>query len=320
MNGKCPKCKDGKLFVIDRGSYKEHACDKCDYQYIEEKQPRKTSKQKNTNEFREDKPSQVNFLNLFKNYFRLLNKASGILVVVLLFLMLILFSMVGEQVNDANVKINSVENSIRSKMVDTRNEIDNNISGIRGDINDINTNLLLIETNIDDLTTLCNTITDVDNKVIDIEETLLSMQDDIDTIWNDVYGGLDQTNTNLTFTYYANQTGDNRYCHVDFKTSKDDVDIEEIKLGLRYTNVNISLLNWTGSSKPQEYQWLNENITDNYYLHWFGINNNVMAKFNLTWDVSNYNTSNLPKTGLDKSLMINSILFDFPEIWEIEVA
>jgi len=322
MNGeKCPKCKEGKIFSIDRGSYIEKACDKCDYQYIQEKTSRRKQQSKPRPEQRQQ-PSG-NFITLFQNYFRLLNKFSGILVIVLLILLLVVFTISDGQIKQTDMRVNIVDEKFQSKVDNIKGmigTIEGNITGVKSNLNTINSKLSTAQGEIDSLEILCGTIANVEYNVGCISDNITTIKEKINSLWFKVFGDSEQTNTNVTFIYFANQTGDQRYCHVNFSVEKNETDIEEIKFLMQYDNVNISLLNQTGNYLIQENQWINGNYTDNYFLNWFGNNNKFTASYNITWNISDYNTSKILTANLKYSLMINSVLVKFPEIWEEEVA
>jgi len=324
INNICPKCKVGKLYTLDRGNCIEIYCQECDYQYIQQKESK--PKARTARKPRTKKELTGSSMNVFKTYFKRLNSVSGILVVVLFFLMLALFAMADGQVRNAHLRIDYVESNIQNTIDKSITQMEENISIVESDITSIYDRLSETEIDITELFTLHDTVEEVGNQIVDMRATIVNINTNISSIrnatallWFKVFGGTDQTNTNLTVVYFANQTGDTRYCHLNFDISKKDIKIEEIKFGIQYDKVDVSLLNWTGNIKPQEYQWLNVNHTDNYFLHWFGLNNNAMARYNITWDISDYNTSKISMANLKHTLMVNSVVLGIPEIWEEEV-
>jgi len=314
----CPQCGEGKIFTINRGSYYEHSCDKCDYQYVENKNPKKP---KPVRKKQENQPQRTPMLiNL--NFLKVINKFSGILIIMFVILLLVMFTITSGEISDANTRINFLRDDVSQDIscVNTNTEqVRENITGLKSSLNTVTTRISNAEDDIEDLHLLNQDIADLENSLKNINKNISNMQENISNLWFSI-GGIGDYTINLTFVYYANQTTDTRYCHFNFTVESIDIDFKEVKFGFRYDKINISLLNWTGNIKPQQYQWTNGNFTDNYYLHWFGFNNKFYAKFNMSWNVGDYNTSKLPTTNLQSTLMINSVLVDVPSIWEEEVA
>jgi len=263
---------------------------------------------------------ETNYLSYFKD----LNKYSGITAVFSIVLILITALMFGGQFGDIEQKMINADNELGTDIVDLNETISATIGIIQTDvstaktnINSILTRLSTAETDITNLETITADISTIKQNLTDIDKDISDLWIKVNSVTSaDIISLID---TNITITYYANQTADVRYCHLDFVIEEDGLDMGEIKYAVNYPFTNISLLNWTSTVKLQTYNWTDIIYDDNYYLYWFGNDNLVGATFNLTWDISDYNTSNLSKTGVKDVLMINSVLIDSPEIWEVYV-
>ena len=281
----CDRCKK-KTMSVTKGTFGvEGTCSSCGYSFSD------------------------------RDYLQILNNYGGVIAVFVLLLLIISSMMTGGQFDAVDNKINSVNSNFIGVNTDIIS-INNNITTLKNDIGLMEVDIIdaiirinAVETDIVALETLTS---DIEN----IQLQLDSFNQSINELWVEVNGISGENivgviNRNLTITYFANQTGDIRYCHFDFAVSENGLTPEEVKYTFRYPNVNITLLDWTGDF------WANDSYKNSYMLHWFGENDYVGAKFNLTWNISDYNTSNLGKAGFIDTLMVNSILVDSPEILEV---
>jgi len=323
MNNKkiCPRCGEAKIFTIDRGNYYEHNCEACDYQFTEDKKPKRKEKpgKERPNKQLKNRPG-IN-LGDFKFIFTSLNKFSGILVFILLIILLVLFTVLDSQIQKNNLNTNIVNDRLEEhidNICSTTNLISSNVTSISNEMDAISARLSVTEGEITSLETLFTNFENVQLEIEDINKKLENINENISDLWVTVTN-IDKENGNITFTYYPNQTGDIRYCHIDFLLEETEAVFKEVKFGIQYQKANISLMNWTSFIKPQQHQWLNGTFNDSYYLHWFEKNKKFSAKFNVTWDVSDYNTSKISTDNLNYILKANSVFINVPEIWEEEV-
>ena len=306
---KCPKCRKETLIIKDINNHREYNCLSCAYRYIEEKTKDKQQKRQLPQKQKKNN-NPLNFIQTFS----FLNKVSGFLIIILLVVFMILFAVAYSDIGSTNTRIDFVdyESSLRDNNI--KNQFTENISELNDNINNIDSKFLNLENKLNNLNYVPETLIDIEDNITTLKNNISQVQENISKIW--MYNaGLGNPNRNLTITYFANQT----YCHVKFLTEKNIENINEVKFSLQYQNVNISLLNWSGKIKPQEYQYTNGNHTDNYYLHWFEQNNNYMATFNISWDISDYNTSKIPKSNMTYNLMLNGFVYSIPTIWEEEI-
>jgi len=255
------------------------------------------------------------------NYFKMLNKYSGIMAVFALVFILVFAVLNGGQFDTLDAKINNLGYGMKQDIIDNHNilvglieNVSHDMVKINLDIDNLQTRLLSAETNI-------NTLSSLSGDISSIRINLTKMDDNISKLYakfNSISGQdiLSLVNENLTIKYYPNQTGDTRYCHLNFSIEDDGLDIQEIKYMVSYPKTNISLLNWSSSIKPQEYNWSDGNYSDNYYISWYGHEDKVYANFNITWHISDYNTNNLSKSGIKDVVIVNSVVTDIVNIWE----
>ena len=288
---RCRQCKNKTLYVEDRGNEVVGECKTCGYSF---------TKPKN------QKPLAAVFLNS-------LNKFSGIIGIVALIGLILLFGAMGEQntiiQNDVNALgeqqdnnydfLNGTLNALKEKTNNLKNDVDNALAKVlvlEGDASTLYGNLGIIK---DNLTSIDENITDIWNAIYTTP----------------AYSIVSHIDCNLTKTYF-NHTTDTRYCHFNL-TVDSNINVNEVKFSTKYAKTNISLLNNTGH--VQEYQYTNGNHTDNYMISWFGLEDHFKASFNLSWHISDYNTSNLSNTGFDNLLVINGEKIPLPDVWEVKI-
>jgi Zn ribbon nucleic-acid-binding protein/uncharacterized protein YoxC len=314
---KCPKCKKGTLVIKEEGNNVDYRCLSCGYHYLEERKAVEEpvdQQIKSTNPRQRKKMYMGNILTIFN----IINKFGGVLIVVLLILLACLFSVVSLEIQTANSKIASLTTDFSNSNIKLENSIKDNMTNVNNNFNNINTKLSTLETELDALEYVPGSLTTIQNNINILNQNITHIEENISDLWF-ASTGMGNPKRNLTITYFANQTGSKRYCHVNFLVEKGTQDLNEIKFSLRYQKVNITLLNWTGYTKPQLYQWINGNHTDNYYLYWFEKNTAYSAKYNITWSISDYNTSKISKTNFKYNLMLNGSPFTIDTIWEKEI-
>jgi len=297
---KCRQCGNNTLKVEEKGNMVQGRCDTCGY---------------NFNKPKRQKTNPLAMFNMF-------NKYSGLISVIVIIILLVAWSSLSGGIGEANNRINYreyVDSSLQSEIGlvnNTVNNIHTTVGILNDDIVSLVTRMNSAEGDISNLHALQQTM-------LDFQINLTSIDENLTKIWNEIYilqGAVaDSFDVNLTATFYLNQTTDIRYCHFNVTVEKDTIDIKEVKLSTHYQKSNITLMNNSGFTQPQQYQWLNDTFNDNYYIHWFEANDLFYANFNITWDVSDYNTSKLDMTQIDNLLMINSLVYDLPEIWEEEI-
>jgi len=284
----CQRCKQKTMAVIHGEYGNEGRCSNCGYHFRE------------------------------FDYFKLLNKYSGLAVIFAMILIIITSAMFSGQFGDVDRRIMDVNYRVDTVVSNTSTEIATVQSGLNtltSTVSGLTTRINTAETSISSLTGLYTDLNVIRTNISKINEN-------ISKLWTKVNSLTDEDlitliKRNLTITYYPNQTSDTRYCHFDFYVGENGLDIGEVKYTFYYPLTNISLIDWDGITKPQEYNWTNELCDDNYYLYWFGDNTDISATFNITWNIVDYDMNNLTKTGIKDMLQVNGVIVDTPEIWEV---
>jgi len=301
---KCPKCQNNSVHETDYGGYKEYRCQSCGYNYQIPQQKKK---------------------NPMMDFFKLLEKSAWLLSVIAIVLAVAMLPIIGGQVDSANSRINTVSynfNNLDDK-VDNNNDslasIKTDITGMKFNIDSMDVLINAIETNIGNLIGLDSVVSKLKTNVTNLEDNLSEFENDINQLFTLVGTNPLDSDVNLTFTFYKNQTNVTNYCHLDFTVENTDTDIGDVKFGFQYDKTNVSLMNWTGNIKPQEYQWVNGIYNDNYLLHWFERGNTFSARYNITWSYNDYNSTQLDTDDIKENLMVNGFLIDDIDVWVEEL-
>lgn len=295
---KCRKCNQKTLFVEDMGNYVEGKCTNCGYSFTKQKKQR--------------------FGTYVSNLLGTVNKFSFIISVILIIVMIVSLITVSEQIRLTSMKIDDLDNYTENKLTiinENISSIETNIGSVKANIEAIFTRLSNAESSISNLNLLYGDVTNIKGNLTNIENNISSLWTNVNSLSSVNMKNL--VDINVTCTSYANQTG---YCHYDISVKHKSINIQEVRFGIYCEKTNITLMNWTGYAKPQEYQWVNGTYHDNYNLYWFGLNDNCTARFNVSWSLSDYNSTNLTLANMTDTLMVNSVLVDTPEVWKIENA
>lgn len=309
----CPKCGNKTLDVVENKNGIKGACRSCNYCFEEDKKPEPVRKTQ-----QERRPDFIS------HCLKAFNRYSGVISVIAVVLAVTALSFIGPQIDTVNTRITGMETVLDTNINVNRDEITSTNTVVNQHtttISDVSTRLGTTEAFISGLgdiqSVIATNMNAIDTKLNDMNNTIINLSDQIDALDIDTTVK-DTTDINATFTFYVNQSNTTslRYCHLEISVDNTVVVLKEVVFGFRYDYVNISLLSSIHKIKPQEYQWTNGAYSDNYLLTWFEKTGNVYAKFNLTWDISKYNTTNLPTTGIENNLKVNSVFLDIPEIYE----
>ena len=141
------------------------------------------------------------------------------------------------------------------------------------------------------------------------------MQDNISIIKDSINDIINQTQididpyVNITFVYYnQNISGGSAYCHIKLNITSNTT-MKEIAFSLKYSKTNITLIDMS-STPTAVYTHAKASYFDNYFVYWFEKSKSTTATFNVSWSTSDYNTSELPVTGLTYDLRVNQYYFD----------
>lgn len=282
----CERCKH-KTLTVTKGEYgTEGRCSNCGYHFRE------------------------------VDYFKMINKYAGIMAMFAIGFMLISLILTDGQIADLDRKTFGRDVVLSDDIYD----MNNTIANITTDIGGLNTHITNILSRISTAETNINTLKTLTGEINIIQGTLTGIDENISKLWiktnsitgEDLTGLID---TNITFVYYANQTGATRYCDVNFSVTKKSVTLKEIKYMLNCPEVNITLVDWNSTFKPQIYKYQK----DDCMLYWFGINDKVEGDFRLVWNITEYNTSKIG-TNIKHLLQVNSVFVETPEIYVKEIG
>ena len=294
---RCTKCEKNTVFSTEYDDYTEYSCQSCGYNY---KIPHQQQKKK------------IDFL-------KLLEKNAWVLSIVTLVVLISLFPIFNGQIDSINSRVNTINSDLLGEIDDNSKSIlttDTNISSIKNDIGAIEVLISAIESSVGNLIGLDSIVNKIKVNLSNLDKNISSIKSDLEYLFNSIGNDALKSRGNLTFTFYENQTNVTNYCHLDFFVENTDTEIGDVMFGFQYDKTNISLMNWSGVIKPQEYQWVNGNHSDNYFLHWFERGNNFSARYNITWNFSDYNSTKIDVDDIKKNLMVNSFLIDDVEVWE----
>lgn len=243
----------------------------------------------------------------FSELLSFINKFSFVISIFAIILVVVTVLSIGDSINVVNMKLDDLNEGVGN----LNNRIDGvatNVSAVKGNINSLDSRIIITEGQISDLSSLSATIDglieELKNSLKTIEGNITNITDELDDI--DAGESIRQTtDADLTFTFYRNQFNvtSSRYCKLEFEVENNAIDLGDIVYSFQYPELNISLVSWMGNIKPDEKQW---NWSD-YYLHWYGMENDVSAVYNLTWDIADYNSTSLNTNLIKDSLRVNSI-------------
>jgi len=294
---KCPKCQKNTMYEKDVDGYSEYNCESCGYNY-------KVFKPQN---------KQRQIIPIFA----LLEKYAWVLSVVALVLAISMYPIISGQVSDANARTNYVGNSLQTCIDENSDYIsglNTNVTVLKNNLNSMDALLNVIEINVGKLIGLDVIVSNLRNNITSAEEDISKINEFLDDI-EDNYT-LESSFGKLDFTFYQNQTNVTNYCHLNVSVENDETDLVDVKFGVHCEYTNISLMEWGGFIKPQEYQWVNGSYMDNYYLQWFERGKSFYAIYNITWSFSDYNSTQLDTGDIKENIMVNSFLVDDIDVLE----
>lgn len=294
---KCTKCQNNSVFGTEYNDFIEYRCQSCGFNY---KVPRQVKKPK------------INFL-------KLLEKNAWVLSVITLILLISMFPIFNGQVDGVNSRINTVGSNLMGEIDDNSENLSTtytDVSNLKYSVGSIEVLISAIESHVTNLVGLDNVVNKIKVNLSVLDENISNIKESISQLFTLIGNDALESRGNLTFTFYKNQTNVTNYCHLDFFVENTETEIGDVKFCFQYDKTNVTLMNWSGIIKPQEYQWLNGSYNDNYFLHWFERGESFSARFNITWNFSDYNTTKIDKGNVTKNLMVNSFLIDDIEVWE----
>jgi len=297
----CPECMNRTLVTTKRDDKIITYCEHCGYKKIKNVPLR---------------GSDNNFFNVLVD-----NK---FLIVLLLFvvLMMIVISSVNSRVDETNVRLNYLISDMEESIFDINNTTSTMISDLNDDLESIEGDIGSAFSKISDLEEDISSLNSIANSVITLGSDLDDVKENVSLLWVEIFSTsqeniIELLDTNCTMSYFVNQSNatDERYCHLNFSLSSSEINVQEIIFLTRCDNVSFTLMNYTGY--PEFYNWTNDEYNDNYRLHWFGPNLDVFVSYNITWNISDYNTSKLSFSNIKNVLEVNNVFVDTFEVWEV---
>ena len=294
---KCPMCQKNTMFATKYKNHTEYRCQSCGHSYKVPIQKR-----------------QVPSLDIVQ----LLTKYSWFISVIVLIGFVIMSSFLIVSIGNNSTRIDLVWSELSGDISDNSGDIlyiNDSLLNLKGDITTINTLLSTMQNDITNLKSLNTDVSKIKNDIIAINIELSSIWNNVSMLNNLTGNDVFKTLAFLNFTFFENQTNVTNYCHLNFSVKNTWTQIGEVQFGFQYDKTNVSLMNWSGNIKPQEYQWTNDIYNDNYYTHWFERGESFYSIYNITWSFSDYNSTQLDTGDIKKNLMVNGFL-----IGDIEVV
>lgn len=299
-NNTCPKCGQNFLNVIEDDVSKRGACQSCGYTFSDLKQQQPLLR---------EPPIPPSTGGGIMDIFDTLNRFSAIMAIIAIVMAVLILVAVGGQVGGIDGRVTSINDSLSSEISTLEGDINGYDGRITSNENDVDTLITDIESLSDlptDISTLQSDLDLAEDNISSLDATLTNLSNTVDNI--DTSNIVDAF-SKIKFLFYVSQsnTTSSRYCHIEFFVDKNEIKLQEVKFGFRYPFTNVTLLDWTGCIKPQEYQWTNGSCNDNYCLNWFEKTDGVSAKFNVTWDIADYNNTQLSLDNFSEVVKVNSV-------------
>ena len=325
-NNKCPRCKKNRLVIKDIGTAVIGNCKYCGYQFKNEKQPTQQQQEE------EYQPQQSNekpsIFQLIMKGIHSINPFASIIALFAIVLSLIILA----QVIGVDSNLDSYKVAVNKELTKNSNDIDevrNNTAGNLQQLNNLKTKVSDIETgmsnyvNVNSLTNKLNALrTDLTANITSIEENITRIDGQLDTLSSSDESFIRQsTDINMTLFYLVNQStaGDKRHCFFNITFENQEIDLQEVVYSIYMNGTNITLYDYESFIQPENFSVLNGTDFDNYRCYWFERTDFIMVSFLIDWNISKYNTTDLPKDYIHSNIKVNSVFLENPEIWTEDV-
>jgi len=312
---KCPKCDRTQLLITDDAFSVRGECKVCGYIFNNPKpqQVLPPYSPPPSNNFRQIRSNN----NTVKSMLKSINSFSGLLAISAIVLVIISLIMLSGQVGGINDDMHTIKNTLNEDITD----LNTSFSSFSTSLNSANSEINSLKSKVSDLESTYMKKGDINSLINSLKINITTLEDILEDMGsNDVGLVTSTTENNITISYFPNQStsGNDRYCHLNYSVANNDIDLREVILSLYISKTNISLLDYNSAVYPEVYQYINS-YEDNIRLSWFERSSGLYAVFNITWKISDYNTTSLPTNKIEENLKINGVYFDITDLWTKEI-